>query len=57
MKRKCSECADEGIFPVEDGKWFCHAHMAERIHSPWNMTLNEAGMDLRDFLEDGGKVS
>jgi hypothetical protein len=45
-------CTDDPTFKVEDGKWICHEHIMQRMHSPRNMALTQAHMDFDDATKD-----
>jgi hypothetical protein len=55
MTKRCMQpgCTKEGITKVEDDQWMCREHITERIHSPENMALNNAEVELEEFFEAG----
>jgi hypothetical protein len=49
--------SDPYIPAVPDGEWLCEHHCIQRLQHPKNMAMTRAGIELDEFIEDGGRLS
>ena len=59
-RKRCADCGAvasiraSGVPPLS--LWLCVRCVTARVHTPENMALNEAQVELEEFEADGGKL-